>query len=91
MRWPFRLSSVDHLMGSDELCERLGIDRQQLGAMFMSTGDVTDLWGISSERLTQVTAERGEPQPIAVTKGGKIYLRGDVLRAAAAQKRPLPE
>lgn len=78
-------------MGADELCERLGIDRDTLGRMFMSTGDVLALWGISLTRFTQIVAEDGEPQPVAVTKGGKIYLVGDIQRYAKAHNRPLPD
>lgn len=91
MRWRPRLHNVtDHLMSADELCSRLGVTREQLAKMFMSAGDVTALWNISPQRLDQLTTREGGPVPIAVTRGGKIYLTGDIHRYAQQNGRPLP-
>lgn len=91
MRWPFRLSVVDHLPGADELCRRLGIDRDTLARMFMSTGDITDLWGISAQRLDQIIARDGAPEAVARVRGGKLFMTGDVQDYAKAHNRPLPD
>jgi hypothetical protein len=77
-------------MGADEMCRRLGIDRDTLARMFMSTGDITDLWSISAQRLDQLIARDGAPQAVARVRGGKLFMTGDVQRYAVEHDRPVP-
>ena len=53
----------------------------------MGTAEVADYLGISRQWADVITSRRDFPEPVAVLKGGRIWLAEDVERYAEERRR----
>lgn len=51
--------------------------------------EIAEMFGVSRQRVSQLTARQGFPEPVAILAMGKIWQRADVIAWAEATGREL--
>ena len=58
---------------------------------FVGSGELEQMFGVSRQRVYQLTTSKGFPEPVAKLKAGAIWRTADVVRWAEEKGRTIHE